>query len=163
MEGLFIIQNVRLQDHKWATKVTTFKQKDEEDNEESEPIEMEEARFEEILTERSGTRTKETRPIGVTNKLIDLLSENQREVMVMVQRNSDNIHQLKENVTTLTEGIQKIEEKFDYDDFMSLKLEFKKSLQAQKDIIKSNLNIEKDYSAVKAKLSTVYGREFFER
>ena len=101
---------------------------------------MEEARFEEILTERSGTRTKETRPIGVTNKLIDLLSENQREVMVMVQKNSDSIQRLNDNVTTLTEGILKIEEKFDFvemqEDLKSVKLELKKSLQAQKNISK---------------------------
>ena len=125
---------------------------------------MEEADFEEIFTGRSGKRI-ETRPIRVTNELLDLLSENQREVMVMVQKNSDNIQRLNDNVTTLTEGILKIEEKFDYvqmkEDLKSVKLELKKCLEAQKDISKSNFNIEKDYSAIKAKLSKVYGREFF--
>ena len=83
----------------------------------------------------------------------------------MVQWNSDKTQRLNDNFTTLTEGMVKIEEKFDYDkineDLKSLKLELKKSLQAQKYISKSNFNIEKDYSAIKAKLSKIYGKEFF--
>ena len=124
---------------------------------------MKQAGVEDILTKRSGRETMETKPIRATNEFLDLLSENHRQVMVMVQKNSDNIQRLNDNVTILTEGMMKNEEKFDIDDLKSLKLELKKSLQAQKDIIISNLNIEKDYSAVKAKLSKVYGREFFER
>lgn len=124
---------------------------------------MDEAGLEEILTECSGRRIKQTKLIGVTNERLDLLSENQREVMVMVQKNSDNIQRLNDNLRKLTEGILKIEEKYDFDDLKSLKLELKKTLQAQKDIIKSNFNIEKNYSAIQAKLTKVYGREFFER
>ena len=124
---------------------------------------MDEAGLEEISSECSGGTIKQTKPIGVTNERLDLLGENQREVIVMVQKNSDNIQRLNDNVTTLTEGILKIEEKYDYDDLKSLKLELKKSLQVQKDIIRSNFSIEKNYSAIKAKLTKVYGRQFFER
>ena len=140
-----------------------MKKEDKKDKDKSETIKMKEDGVEEILTEHSQRRTKETKPIGASNESFDLLNETQGELMAMVQGNSDNIRPLNDNVATLTEGILKIEEKFDNDELKSLKLELKKSLKAQKDIIKSNLKIGKDYTAVKAKLTKVYGREFFER
>ena len=126
---------------------------------------MEQAGVEEIFTERSAREMKETQWIGATNELLDLLSENKREVMTMVQGYSNNIQRLNDNVTMLKEDIMKIEEKFDniqiHEDLRSLKLDLEKTLKAQKDISKSKCNIEKDYSAIKAKLSKVYGNEFF--
>ena len=128
---------------------------------------MEEAGAEEIFTDHPELRTGEANVIGATYDSLDLSNEKSREMMAIMQRNSDNIRRLNDILTSLTESILNNEEKFDHvqmqEDLKSLRLELKKSLEAQKDISKSNLNIEKDYSAIKAKLSKVYGREFFER
>ena len=83
--------------------------------------------------------------------------------MTMVQGNFESIEQMKNDILTLKKDWLKIKESQDDEDLNLLKLEKKNSLQIQKDTIRSCQNIEKDYSAIKAKLSKVYGKEFFER
>ena len=132
----------------------------------------------ELSTACLGNRPEVITQNSAIDKALEKVDEKLFKVMTILQRNTDNIEQLNNDLTNLKKDEQG---KFDdmkqiIDDMKALRknvdeLKEKKvpdedmtSLaQELKNCIKSNQSIEKDYSAIKEKLYKVYGKNFLNR
>ena len=131
----------------------------------------------ELSTACLGNRPEVITQNSAIDKALEKVDEKLFKVMTILQRNTDNIEQLNNDLTNLKKDEQG---KFDdmkqiIDDMKALrenKDELKEKVPDEdmtslvhelKNCIKSNRSIAKDNSAIKEKLYKVYGKNFLNR